>query len=845
MKRLLTLSAFLIVGIALFAHDLVHNGVYYRITDNTNPNMPIVAVTYQGNDMQEYQGEYDGDIVIPSAFVENNKDYQVRSIDAGAFYWCRNLNSITIFNGVETIGEYAFYGCWNLAEITIPSSVKSIGLSAFALCESLSKVTINSNNLLSQDFTTDHSLRTVFDNDYVTEYIVDNNVTKIGANAFYGCTMKSVTIGSKVATIDDSAFDGCNNLATVTINSDAILSTTNYGKFGTNVTKFIIGDYATTIGSHAFKGCSNMTSVIIGKNVEAIGARAFEGCSSLTSVTIPSTVTTIGARAFDSCSKLASVTIPEGVTVIGNYTFIDCSNLTSVTIPSTVTTIGWSAFQGCSKLASVTIPEGVTDIGRNAFHACTSLTSVTIPSTVTTIGGGAFYSCSKLASVTIPEGVTTIETGTFYDCSNLTSVTIPSSVTNIKSKSFSYCTSLPSITIPEGVTSIGKNAFQNCESLSSITIPSSVTTIEEYAFQNCESLSSITIPSSVTTIEEYAFQNCTSLSSITIPNSVTTIEEYTFQNCESLSSITIPSSVTTIDEGAFYGCNLTTVIAESPSPITIDQNAFPGRDDATLFVPYGSKSSYADANYWKHFKEIIEMNCLYDDASNATFLEQFRGKTMDITLKERTLYRDGSWNTLCLPFNLSRGKIAESPLAGCTIQKLSSSEFDNGTLTLNFSTVSNITQGDPYLVKWDAAESDIVSPTFKDVYINNRTRERQTPFVTFKGSFSPVELEANDKTVLYLGDNNTLYYPSADMKIGACRAYFQLNDITAGDLTQGARIVMNMDGEVVTGIYSIDNSQLTIQNEAGAWFTLDGRKLSGKPTQKGIYIHNGKKVVIK
>lgn len=40
MKRLLTLSAFLIAGIALFAHDLVHNGVYYRITDNSNPNMP-------------------------------------------------------------------------------------------------------------------------------------------------------------------------------------------------------------------------------------------------------------------------------------------------------------------------------------------------------------------------------------------------------------------------------------------------------------------------------------------------------------------------------------------------------------------------------------------------------------------------------------------------------------------------------------------------------------------------------------------------------------------------------------------------------------------------------------
>ena len=120
----------------------------------------------------------------------------------------------------------------------------------------------------------------------------------------------------------------------------------------------------------------------------------------ITSVVVESGVTSVGMAAFFYCTAMTSVTLPEGLTAIGDMAFFSCS-LTSVTIPSTVTAIGTGAFRGCSAMTSVTLPEGLTTIGLNAFASCSSLTSITIPSTVTSIGQGAFGSCSAISDVNL------------------------------------------------------------------------------------------------------------------------------------------------------------------------------------------------------------------------------------------------------------------------------------------------------------------------------------------------------------------------------------------------------------------------------------------------------------
>ena len=162
--------------------------------------------------------------------------------------------------------------------------------------------------------------------------------------------------------------------------------------------------------------------------------------------------------------------------------------------------------------------------------------------------------------------------------------------------------------------------------------------------------------------------------------------------------------------------------------------------------------------------------------------------------------------------------------------------------------INTLEAGKPYIIKWRKANSNIVNPTFGGVTIKNEVHPVEQTAIDFVGSFSPVIIEGEDRTKLYLGDDNTLYYPSTDMTINACRAYFQLHGLTVGDISSEVNtFVLNFgdDDENASGIVDIDHSPLTIDHEVDAWYTIDGRKLSGKPTQKGIYIHNGKKIVIK
>ena len=250
----------------------------------------------------------------------------------------------------------------------------------------------------------------------------------------------------------------------------------------------------------------------------------------------------------------------------------------------------------------------VTDI-EGAFGGCSGLTSVTLPNSLTSIGYGAFYGCTGLTSVVIPNSVTSIGGKAFYNCSNLIAVIIPNSVTSFGEETFGGCTGLTSITIPNSMTSIGAYVFKDCSNLIAVNIPNSVTYIGSGAFSGCSGLTSISIPNSVTTIGYMAFINCSGLSSITIPNSVTSIEMGAFSGCSALTSITIPNSVTSIKGNAFQHCdNLISVTMLNPTPVAINSYVFTNRTNATLYVPQGSKSAYQAADYWKEFKEIIEID---------------------------------------------------------------------------------------------------------------------------------------------------------------------------------------------------------------------------------------------
>lgn len=102
-------------------------------------------------------------------------------------------------------------------------------------------------------------------------------------------------------------------------------------------------------------------------------------------------------------------------------------------------------------------------------------------------------------------------------------------------------------------------------------------------------------------------------------------------------------------------------------------------------------------------QEIQDLTLYDNHENNSTIIENNDGNTCNVTFSGRTIYSDGDWNTLCLPFNMSAEQIASSPLAGYTIKALdgNNSNLDgNGKLTLRFNTATTIEAGRPYIVKW-------------------------------------------------------------------------------------------------------------------------------------------------
>ena len=238
---------------------------------------------------------------------------------------------------------------------------------------------------------------------------------------------------------------------------------------------------------------------------------------------------------------------------------------------------------------------------------------------------------------------------------------------------------------------------------------------------------------------------------------------------------------------------------------------------------------------------------LPDGQDNTALLADLSGKTIDLVLEGRTFYHDGSWNTLCLPFALD--SFEGTPLEGATVMKFEKKQtsFTGSTLTIGFSESSKINAGKPYLVKWTDDAGEVKDPTFRNVTVSTtEPGSYEATDVHMLGTFSPVTLQAGDTKKLYLGDGNKLYYPSADVIVNACRAYFVLQgDLTAGEPSEAQAVssfVLNFDGEetAISEIYDV----MSAPAAADAWYTLDGRRLSGKPTARGIYINRGRKVVI-
>lgn len=208
--------------------------------------------------------------------------------------------------------------------------------------------------------------------------------------------IKTVIIGSDVTRIGRQAFRGCTNLSKIDI-PDTLINIGNLAFLETafhNDSKnwennqFCLGNRLIDV--------KNISShIIVNQGIEYICDGAFSDNQNITGITIPNGVISIADNAFAHCF-IKNITLPDSITGIGRYAFQYCAFLESVNIPEGVTKINWGTFSFCGRLKNIVIPKSITIIEDSAFYSCDNLESVLIPYSVKNIGEDAFSECPNL-----------------------------------------------------------------------------------------------------------------------------------------------------------------------------------------------------------------------------------------------------------------------------------------------------------------------------------------------------------------------------------------------------------------------------------------------------------------
>ena len=776
------------MGVEAFAHDIaVANAdgvtIYYTYTNNNTE----LAVSYRGRYYDSYSNEYTGDVVIPSTVTYNGTTYSVTSIGYDAFLDCTGLTSVTIGNSVTNIGTAAFSGCNGLKNVTIPNSVTSIGLSAFEGCSSLANITI------------------------------PNSVTYIGKYAFYDTSWyknqpDGVVYAGKVAY--------------------------RYkGEMPSN-TSIVLEEGTKGIAYTAFSGCNNLASITIPNTVTTIGEYAFYCCTGLTSLNIPNSVINIGNEAFSETAWYNN--FPDGVVYAGKVAYKYKGTMpdnTNIMIEEGSVGIASNAFAHCTGLNSISIPNSVTNIGNSAFQGCVGLASIDIPSSVTSIGNGVFVGCNSLISVSVDDNNpyydsrgkcnAIIETPTNILVNGCRTTNIPNSVTSIGDYAFSKCYGLTSIDIPNSVTSIGSNAYSGCSGLTSVVIPNSVNSIESDAFGSCTELVDFyCYATQVPATDEYAFSS-TPLGNVTLHVPFESIAAYQSQSPWSgfgtITSIENQHKLTITASGkhgtvSYDGANLTGTTKEFY--VVEGSNA-----ELTIIPEEGFKINTVTVNGEDKTSEVSGgvltlSNVTANMTVNVSFT--FSGETTDVTIGAAGMA------TFCSAYDVDFTNVDD-------VKAYIGSGFNRTTGQLLMTRVYDVPAGTGLLLMGKPGTYVVPQKASPSVYAS---------LLVGCPTATTISQTSGTNTNYILGEGSHgvgFYLVDGTGELAAGRAYLQL-PATASHSRRMVTITFDEGTTDVSNALRINDQEEMIGDK---WHTLDGRMLIGKPTAKGIYVHNGQKTVIR
>ena len=340
---------------------------------------------------------------------------------------------------------------------------------------------------------------------------------------------------------------------------------------------------------------------------------------------------------------------------------------------------------------------------------------------------------------------------------------------------------------------------------------------------------------------------------IVIENGVTNIGTWAFEGCTLATSVTIPNSVTNIGGNAFFNCTgLCSITCEANTPpncgdycLGIIDNSIP------VFVPANSVDLYKEANGWKDFTNIQAIPARLYSLTDGDYYQnevQFN----DVNISYTRTFNNTKWQALYIPFSLSYDDWKDDFEVAYINGIRQYDKNDDGAIDETIMDVIKIKEGSlipntPYLIKAKSVGEKTFSLTDATLYpaeensIDCRTTIAE---YTFTGTYSTIPSATLIANQYYAMGGGELIISDGSNDLKPYRWYMKIDARSPMYKTSSAAkaITINVVGEEgeMTGICELQKTNCRLPV-----YDLNGRKVNENSLNPGMYIKNGKKVIIK
>lgn len=530
--------------------------------------------------------------------------------------------------------------------------------------------------------------------------------------------------------------------------------------------------------------------------------KGFSGNDKITGITFKtgSQITWIGDHAFKSCKNLNTIkNIPSELNDIKSWCFEE-TGLESLDLSNTkVTIMKDGVFYNNTSLTSIKLPNKLENFWDNAFYGCTSLNNIEMPSTVVGIYNHVFDGCTSLTNVKFNDSYTTLGTHVFKNCP-LDAVTFPNTLKSIGEYAFES-TNLKTVDLSNTqITSLPNGSFYDCEQLSDVKLPKELTYIGEKVFYK-STIASITFPPSLQKIDAWAFQN-TQLTNVVIPTQCSSIEQGAFSDNANLTTVVINGLECYLAYQAFCNCSkLTDVYITSKEAPVVERYGFPFDNDPKVHVMKDFVDIFSGLKTSENYNPCNTTN--FDSNLSLPLGKEWTTFTSAYNLDFSNV--EGGLTAYTAKYNEANDAVALTP-----VKKVAA----HTGLILNGEAGKTYTL--PILASDEAGLEAVTDNQLVDCVDAVWSSSRDKDYFLSNGKFVK-------------SDNDGWALPG--------KSFLYISSGRANKSESPLRVYVDNTATAINGI--TNNS--VVKDEA--YYNLQGVKVQ-RP-QHGVFIHNGKKVVLK